>query len=158
MQALIDQWIDFSSNELGDPLSKWGNGILGFRPRVEEVEKEAISNATRGLAALNSYLANNTYLVGHEVTLADVVTVCSLLNGIKYLLSAKVMSEYPHVQRYFFTLVNQPNFKKVIGEVVQFSETKIEVVAKPVVSAPAPAVRSIGLLLFKKSTQPGSLC
>lgn len=28
-------------------------------------------------------------------------------------------SEFPHVERYFWTLVNQPNFRKVIGELKQ---------------------------------------
>ncbi|KAL5211459.1 hypothetical protein ABZP36_022306 [Zizania latifolia] len=28
-------------------------------------------------------------------------------------------SEFPHVERYFWTMVNQPNFKKVMGDVRQ---------------------------------------
>ncbi|WRX15111.1 Elongation factor 1B gamma [Theobroma cacao] len=28
-------------------------------------------------------------------------------------------SEFPHVERYFWTMVNQPNFKKILGEVKQ---------------------------------------
>jgi elongation factor 1-gamma len=28
-------------------------------------------------------------------------------------------SEFPHVERYFWTMVNQPNFRKILGEVKQ---------------------------------------
>lgn len=28
-------------------------------------------------------------------------------------------SEFPHVERYFWTMVNQPNFSKILGEVTQ---------------------------------------
>ena len=79
------------------------------------------------MAALDSHLTHNTYLVGHHVTLADIITVCNLYNPIRGLLSADLMAAYPHVTRYFFTLVNQPAFKKVMGEVVQCPKTPTEV-------------------------------
>lgn len=94
------------------------------------MEEAAIVASKRALAALNSHLANNTYLVGHSVTIADIVTIANLYNPIKGLLSAKFLQDYPHVQRYFFTLVNQPNFKKVIGEVVQVAETPTDILPK----------------------------
>lgn len=78
-----------------------------------------ISALKRGLAALNSHLASNTYLVGHSVTLADIVLTCNLYFGFTRLLTKSFTSEFPHVERYFWTLVNQPNFKKVLGEVKQ---------------------------------------
>jgi elongation factor 1-gamma len=34
-------------------------------------------------------------------------------------LTKEFTSEFPHVERYFWTLVNQPNFKKVVGEITQ---------------------------------------
>lgn len=34
-------------------------------------------------------------------------------------MTKSITSEFPHVERYFWTMVNQPNFKKVLGEVKQ---------------------------------------
>ncbi|KAF9604691.1 hypothetical protein IFM89_009127 [Coptis chinensis] len=47
-------------------------------------------------------------------------------------------SEFRHVERYFWTMVNQPNFSKVLGEVKQAESIP------PVASAkkPAPAKES----------------
>lgn len=42
-------------------------------------------------------------------------------------------SEFPHVERYFWTLVNQPNFRKILGEVKQTDSVL------PVQSAKKPA-------------------
>jgi elongation factor 1-gamma len=42
-------------------------------------------------------------------------------------------SEFHHVQRYFWTLVNQPNLKKVMGDVQQ------AIFAPPVLKKTAPA-------------------
>jgi len=68
---------------------------------------------------LNTHLASNTYLVGHFVTLADIIMTCNLLLGFTKLMTKSFTSEFPHVERYFWTLVNQPNFKKILGEVKQ---------------------------------------
>lgn len=68
---------------------------------------------------MNTHLASHTYLVGDCVTLADIITVCILFNGFKVILTKSFTSEFPHVERYFWTLVNQPNFKKVLGDVEQ---------------------------------------
>lgn len=73
----------------------------------------------RALGALNTYLASHTYLVGHGVTLADIVMICNLAYGFKAILTKSFTSEFPHVERYFWTLINQPNFKKIWGDFKQ---------------------------------------
>lgn len=84
-----------------------------------KAEEAAIAALKRALDALNSHLASNTYLVGHSVTLADIVMTCNLLLGFNHLMTKAFTSEFPHVERYFWTMVNQPNFKKIIGEAKQ---------------------------------------
>jgi len=73
----------------------------------------------RAFGSLNTHLASNTFLVGHSVTLADIVLTCNLYLGFSRILTKSFTSEFPHVERYFWTMVNQPNFKKVIGDVKQ---------------------------------------
>lgn len=83
------------------------------------MEAFAISNLKRALTCLNGHLASRTYLVGESVTLADIVLTCNLATLFKVAATKEFTSEYPHVERYFWTLVNQPNFKKIVGEVAQ---------------------------------------
>ena len=68
---------------------------------------------------MNTYLASYTFLVGDSVTLADIVMTCNLYTGFARILTKDFTSEFPHVERYFWTMVNQPNFKKIIGDVMQ---------------------------------------
>ncbi|CAL5332992.1 unnamed protein product [Camellia sinensis] len=49
----------------------------------------AISALKRGLGALNTYLASNTYLVGHAVTLADIIMTCNLYLGFTRLMTSE---------------------------------------------------------------------
>eukprot|EP00271_Cylindrocystis_brebissonii_P007679 TRINITY_DN2127_c0_g1_i1.p1 TRINITY_DN2127_c0_g1~~TRINITY_DN2127_c0_g1_i1.p1 ORF type:complete len:464 (-),score=112.20 TRINITY_DN2127_c0_g1_i1:1035-2378(-) len=157
--AHVEQWIDFATNELDVPLTRWGSPLHGYGPRIKQVEEASIAAAERGLAALNTYLLNHTFLVGHKVTLADIVTVCALYVPFKGLLSADFMKTYPHVQRYFLTLVNQPNFQKIIGEVKQCAVLPTDVLPKsaalaPAAAQPAPAAAAPAPAPTKKAAEP----
>ncbi|XP_045825550.1 elongation factor 1-gamma-like [Trifolium pratense] len=112
-QAHVDQWIDFSSLEIDNNIMKLYSPIRGFSPYFPPVEEAAISALKRALEALNTHLAHNTYLVGDSVTLADIIATNNLYLGFTYLFVKSFTSEFPHVERYFWTLVNQPNFKKI---------------------------------------------
>ncbi|KAF3959788.1 hypothetical protein CMV_015431 [Castanea mollissima] len=116
----IEQWLEFTSVEI------YGNIVIWFKPRdgravylPQKVEEAAISGLKTALRALNTYLASNMYLVGHFVTLADIAMACYLYKGFTKLLTKSFTSMFPHVERYFWTLVNKPNFKKILGEVKQ---------------------------------------
>ncbi|XP_020096261.1 elongation factor 1-gamma 2 [Ananas comosus] len=117
--ARIEQWMDFASSEIDPNIGRWLYPRLGFVPHIPLSEELAISGLKRALGALNTHLAANTYLVGHSVTLADIVMTCNLYYGIVRILTKSFTSEFPHVERYFWTMVNQPNFVKVMGEVKQ---------------------------------------
>ncbi|XP_050158654.1 elongation factor 1-gamma-like [Malus sylvestris] len=131
--AHIEQWIDFGSMEIDANVLNWWLPRVGQRVYLPPAEEFAISSLKRALGALNTHLASNTYLVGHSVTLADIVVGCNLYFGFTEILTKSFTSEFPHVERYFWTLVNQPTFKKVIGDVKQ------AVSVPPVVSAKKPA-------------------
>ncbi|KAJ3674636.1 hypothetical protein LUZ60_005252 [Juncus effusus] len=83
---------------------------------------DAIVNGSlkKALITLNTHLATNTYyLVGQNITLADIVLICELHFGFTSFMTKSFTSEFPHVERYFWTLISQPEFKKILGEVKQ---------------------------------------
>ncbi|KAJ8759529.1 hypothetical protein K2173_007146 [Erythroxylum novogranatense] len=131
--ARIEQWIDFSSLEIDANILRWFIPRMGFAVYLPPAEEAAISALKRALTALNTHLASTTYLVGHSVTLADIIMTCNLLVGFSRMLTKSFTSEFPHVERYFWTMVNQPNFRKVLGEVKQTESVP------PVQSAKKPA-------------------
>ncbi|CAL1384194.1 unnamed protein product [Linum trigynum] len=117
--AHIEQWIDFATLEIDANIGGWLRPRFGRAPYLPPAEEATISALKRGLDALNTYLASKTYLVGDSVTLADIILTCNLYMGFSRIMTKSFTSEFPHVERYFWTLVNQPNFKKVLGEVKQ---------------------------------------
>lgn len=130
--AHVEQWIDFATTEIDPHIAMWLYPRLGYGlPVIPTAEEFAITCLKRALAALNGHLATNTYLVGHSVTLADIVMACNLYHGFNRILTKSFTLEFPHVERYFWTLVNQPNFKKVLGEVVQAESVPVPQSKKP---------------------------
>jgi elongation factor 1-gamma len=117
--ARIEQWMDFAATEVDTNLARWLYPRLGYMPYVPASEEIGIAGLKRSLGALNTHLRSNTFLVGHSVTLADIVMTCNLYHGFARIFTKAFTCAFPHVERYFWTMVNQPNFKKVIGDVKQ---------------------------------------
>lgn len=111
----IEQWIDFCTNEIDAPLLSWVlplKGVWPYNKAKEDAAKEALK---KSLSILNEHLKRNTFLVGDRITLADIVCVCNLYEGMKSVFDAAFRKPYPCVERYFVTCVNQSEFKAVVG-------------------------------------------
>merc|ERR1719453_2389519 len=90
---------------------------MGLAPDVPEATKQAKEDVARALTVLNAHLQQNTYMVGHRVTLADITVACALVDGFKYAFEGRFMKPYGNVERWFDTLMLQPEFKSVLGDV-----------------------------------------
>lgn len=82
-----------------------------FLQTVEHA-KEDINKA---LAALNSHLLTRTYLVGERLTLADICVAMTLLHLYQYVLEPELRKPYQNVNRWFQTVIYQPESIAVIG-------------------------------------------
>ncbi|KAL6512145.1 hypothetical protein OROGR_021742 [Orobanche gracilis] len=150
----IEQWIDFSATEVDANIASWIYPRLGYRLYLPPAEEAAIASLKRALGALNTHLASNTYLVGHGVTLADIVMACNLAYGFKMAMTKSFTSEFPHVERYVWTLVNQPNFKKVWGDVKQAESVPPVASKKPAQPKEAAKPKETKKEVKKEETKP----
>lgn len=69
------------------------------------------------LTILNAQLLTRTYLVGERISLADISVASTLLNLYKEVLDPAYRKPFVNVNRWFTTLINQAQFKAVLGEV-----------------------------------------
>ncbi|CAI9786972.1 unnamed protein product [Fraxinus pennsylvanica] len=115
----IEQWIDFATAEIDVNIGRWLYPRFGLTVYLPPAEEAAIAALKRALGALNTHLTSNTYLVGHGITLADIIMTCNLSIGFKAIMTKSFTSEFPHVERYFWTMVNQPKFHKILGDLKQ---------------------------------------
>lgn len=116
-RALVQQWILFSDNELSNNLSAWFGPLMGYQPYLKPSVDAAIERVKRAMDVLNKVLLHQTYLVGEKVSFADICVVSSLVAPYKMVFDKEFRAQYKNVNRYFNTVVNQPHFKAVYGDI-----------------------------------------
>jgi len=115
--ALVQQWISFSDNEILPAACTWVFpclGIIQFNKTETERAKEQIKKVMK---LLDGHLLTKTFVVGERVTLADISLVCNLQSLYEQVLDPNFRKEFQNVNRWFTTMINQPNVKKVLGAV-----------------------------------------
>jgi len=115
-RAQVLQWIEFGNNEILPALSAWVFPALSLLDCHKEHVDKAQSEVKRTLTILNDHLKTRTYLVGERVTLADIAVACDLALLYQHVLDAKFRETFVNTNRWFTTIVNQPQFTAVAGE------------------------------------------
>eukprot|EP00978_Attheya_sp_CCMP212_P019755 scaffold55662_cov53-Attheya_sp.AAC.4 len=93
-----------------------GGCRFGFGGNEFSYEKSKADLAA-ALAIINDHLLDKTYLVGDQITLADICVVSALLYPMKLVCDKAYLKPFGNVVRWFQTCVNQPEFKAVVGSV-----------------------------------------
>lgn len=116
-RAQVQQWISFADSEVLPAACSWVFPILGVMKGDPKVAARACEDLKAALKVLDAFLLHATYLVGERITLADISVACNLLLPYKHAMDPEFRKAFPNVNRWFNTLVNQPNFKAVVGAV-----------------------------------------
>jgi elongation factor 1-gamma len=92
--------------------------LLGYVQYNKKNYDQGKQDLHGSLDFINKHLADKTFLVGERITLADISVACSLLLPFKMVLDPATRAKFQNVTRWFTTLINQPQFIAVLGEVV----------------------------------------
>ncbi|PFX21901.1 elongation factor 1-gamma-like [Stylophora pistillata] len=115
--ALIQQYVNFADQEILPAVATWVFPTLGLMQFNKQATDKAMEDVKKALTVLNSALLTKTFLVGERVTLADIAVGCNLLMLYKQVMEPSFRAQFGNVNRWFLTIVNQPQFKKILGEV-----------------------------------------
>jgi elongation factor 1-gamma len=115
--AQIDSWLDFCTHEIELPATMWFYPVFGYMPFNAAATAKAKEDLKKALAVLEKHLLHRTYIVGDQVTLADIVLASALVYPMKLLMDKGFRKGFTCVTRWFTTCVNQPAFKAVVGDV-----------------------------------------
>jgi len=144
-QAEVIQWLEYGSNEVTPSVASWVFPALSLVEFNKNNVNKAKDEVKHVLSVLNEHLKPRTYLVGERLTLADISVAADLLLAYQHVLDANFRETFVNVNRWFETIVNQPNFKSVAGEVkfcekaAEFSAEKLAQNRAPKPAAAAPA-------------------
>merc|ERR1711972_547475 len=110
-RAQVVQWMSMADSDILPAACTWVFPTMGIMQDNKSVMK-----------ALNDHLLAKTFLVGERISLADIAVCCTLLSLYKQVMDPSFRGAYQNVNRWFTTVVNQPNAKAVLGEVVLCSK------------------------------------
>lgn len=142
-RAQIVQWFSFAENEILPYSSAWVFPLLGLVPYNKNAVSRAKEDTERSLAVLNSHLLNNTFLVGERLSLADIIVFANLLSVYQHVLEPSVRQPFGNVNRWFNTILNQPQVLKVVKN-FNLSDKAIEADPKKYAELQAKAGSDIG--------------
>lgn len=114
--ALIDQWLDFASTQLLPPAMTWVMPLLGHGEITSEALEKAMADVKKTLAVLNTHLMHHQFMVGERISLADIVLASTVGLLYTHVFDITMRRQYTSVTRWFTTMINQPEFRAVIGE------------------------------------------
>jgi elongation factor 1-gamma len=115
--ALIQQYVNFADQEILPAAATWVFPTLGLRQFHKQEADKAMEDIKKCMTVLNNALLTRTFLVGERVTLADIAVCCNLVLLYKQVMEPSFRAPFTNVNRWFMTVVNQPQCKKVLGEV-----------------------------------------
>ncbi|KAJ2765613.1 Elongation factor 1-gamma, partial [Coemansia linderi] len=115
--AEILQYMFFAEADFMPALAGTVYPILGYMPFVKPAQQFSEEQLFRFLGVLDAILLNKTFLVGERITIADIAFACDLMTAYALYLTSEDRKKYRNVTRYFKTMINQPAFKAVVGEV-----------------------------------------
>lgn len=118
-RALIDQWIQFSEYEISAynmEIRALHTGRLG--PHSKEMFEGLINRQVRFLRYLETYLVSRSsgFLVGDEVTLADIALAASTQQTGRVTCGATERALYPNIFAHYDKVVSIPRMKEIFGE------------------------------------------
>lgn len=115
-EAQVLQWLSYADNHIQPAVATWVHLCLGL-PTPPTSPAAAKEEVLKVLRYLDTVLLPRTYLVGERITLADIVTFTSLLPAYIHVLDRDVRNPFLSVNRWFNTILHQPQVSKVVGAV-----------------------------------------
>lgn len=117
-QAQVDQWVDFGHLELQKFAADCIYPIFGFREYVKENSDNAQKAFRETLKHLNAHLEGKTYIVGNNVTLADLELFYIIKPYFELLFVEQIRKMTPNVVNWFNNLAKNANIIKAYGRVI----------------------------------------
>ena len=117
-QTLIDQWLDNIRMDIAAQvrIAYCVYGWPSYQISKEDFEKHLVE-MIKTLKVVDAHLKTNQYLVGTEVSIADIALVSDLHPSYRFLFTETERKALPNLSAYFDRLIQLPAFKTVIGNV-----------------------------------------
>eukprot|EP00331_Platyophrya_macrostoma_P029559 CAMPEP_0176448402 /NCGR_PEP_ID=MMETSP0127-20121128/25745_1 /TAXON_ID=938130 /ORGANISM="Platyophrya macrostoma, Strain WH" /LENGTH=214 /DNA_ID=CAMNT_0017835311 /DNA_START=34 /DNA_END=675 /DNA_ORIENTATION=- len=116
-KARVDQWLDWTSNELAGAVNGTHGAVTGAKPCDQKTFDANLETLKKKLQVLEEHLSHHQFLVGDSVTIADIALVCRIRGAVGTICDAEFRKGYPNFFNYFHAISNLPELLKALGRV-----------------------------------------
>ena len=123
--ASILRWMSFANSEILPTLGGWFNPLIGRRPYNKQEVEEGMTGTLQRMEILEKHLgkSNSTsneslYLVGGQLSIADLFVAGVLAGGFMFFFDEAWRKEHRAVTRWFEHISAQPILADVAGKPV----------------------------------------
>lgn len=148
-RSQVDQWVSYVNSTLGPGVETLSNGIFGWADVRQGVWNEANKNLKAQCKVLNTALDGKKFLVGEELSLADLVVASVLMAPLQTVLDGGVRKSpvMKNVEPWATSVFATKEFVDIHGKVVMCAKALKPVCLpdpkeeKPKKAAPPPPVK-----------------
>jgi len=113
--AKVDQWLDWNVDLVNALYGTWG-AINGLKTIDEKTYSSNLETLKNKLKVLEEHLNGKKYLVGDNVTIADISFVALMRGPVACALDTEFRNQLPNVFNYYKSLASLPEVQKVLGK------------------------------------------
>ncbi|AOA61184.1 hypothetical protein PP7435_CHR1-1005 [Komagataella phaffii CBS 7435] len=110
------KWLSFTNFEVVSALIQALYPLIGNRPYSKDGVDQAIKDLESYVAVYETQLKQTKYLVGDEITLADLFTVQSFIWGAEYIWDVNWFKKHPLIEAWFKDVIQHPVVVKSLGD------------------------------------------
>jgi len=134
-ESLVDQWLDWASLEFEPPIVQKILPVFGWTEFDKEKDKKAQSDLMAVLRILDSHLKISNFMVGSNLTIADIAIASGLVYPMKFLWEDKFRKNFAAVTKWFEATMLHGAFAQVWGK-VRLCQKQLEPVQLEKAAAP----------------------
>jgi elongation factor 1-gamma len=118
-KAQVRQWVEFATTEITECSKSVLYPILGFDDYEKAKFDEGSKEIKEHLKILNKHLEGKTYVVGSNITLADITLFATLRQWFQLQFVEGIRKTvFPHITSWIVNIANSENAQKVYGRFV----------------------------------------
>ncbi|KAI2601890.1 elongation factor 1-gamma [Hypoxylon sp. NC1633] len=115
-ETTIIKWASYANSELLPPIMAWIGPASGKSPSSPEMLAAAEKNSQGVISVLEKALDGKQFLVGDQLTIADLFVVAAISRGYQVVFTKKWAAAHPVVHEWYMRLKGDPIWEKIDGK------------------------------------------
>lgn len=129
-RAQVLQWVNYGNTDVASAVASWVYPALSLVESTPQLVQKAKEDVKQVFQCVNDFLKTRTFLVGERLSLADISLAADLLLAYTHVADESFRKPFTNLNRWFLTVVNQTNVKKVVGELTLCVQAPVFCAAK----------------------------